>query len=95
MPSKLPLMLLAAALLGGCATHAVDQHFGQAHERLLREQTYDVTTLSGHGDTPVMGMDPNSAQSALEAMRKDIADRGAVKTAPVTNIMQQSGGGSQ
>ncbi|MGA8345127.1 MAG: hypothetical protein WB781_24575 [Candidatus Sulfotelmatobacter sp.] len=95
MPSKFALILLPAALLAGCATHAVDKNYGQAHERLLREQTYDVTTLGGHGDTPVMGMDPNSAELALGSMRLDVTSRKAVTSGPVTSGAQQSGGGSQ
>jgi hypothetical protein len=88
------LMLMPAVLLGGCATHAVDNNFGSAYQQVLREQTYDVATRStGQGDRAVESMDPVLAQAALDAMRKDAADRTAVKPAPFINITQQSGGG--
>jgi hypothetical protein len=88
-------MMLALAPLAGCAVHAaVDQNYGSAYEQLLREQTYDVATRNtGQKERVLEGADPNMANAALEAMRKDTADRTSVKTAPVIQITQQSGGG--
>jgi hypothetical protein len=89
LPAALP-----AALLGACATHAVDKNYGSAYEQMLREQTYNPATRgTAPGDKAVEGIDPALADAALEAMRKDTADRTAVKPAPVISITQQSGGG--
>jgi hypothetical protein len=88
------LMLLPAALLGGCATHAVDKNYGDAYEQMLREQTYNPATRgAAPGDKAVEGIDPELADAALEAMRKDTSDRTAVKPTPLISITQQSGGG--
>ncbi len=87
-------MMLALTPLTGCATHAVDQNYGSAYEQLLREQTYDVSTRNtGQKERSIEGTDPDMANAALEAMRKDTADRTAVKAAPVIQITQQGGGG--
>jgi hypothetical protein len=90
------LLLLPPAMLAACATHEVDKNYGKAYEQMLYEQTYNPATRSTvQGDKAVEGVDPTVAEGALDAMRKDAADRTAVKPAPVINITQQSGGGSQ
>jgi hypothetical protein len=93
----IPLLILApAALLSGCATHAVDNHYGEAWAQMQRAQTYDPRA---GGDSPVLGMDSVQEMIALSAMRKDVGDRTAIKPAPLINISQSTssggGGGSQ
>jgi uncharacterized protein (UPF0261 family) len=88
------LMMLALAPLAGCATHAVDQNYGSAYEQLVQLQTYDVATRNtSQKERVIEGTDPDMANAALEAMRKDTADRAGVKPAPFINITQQGGGG--
>ncbi|MFI4866089.1 MAG: hypothetical protein ACHQDB_03175 [Steroidobacterales bacterium] len=88
------LILLSAALLSGCATHAVDKSYGNAYQQTLNEQIYNPAT---RGTTPrdkaLEGLDPEQAQMALEQLRGDTAQRAAVKPAPFINIQQSSGGG--
>jgi hypothetical protein len=87
------LILVPAALLGGCATHAVDNHYGDAWAQMQRAQTYDPRA---GGDSPVLGMDSVQEMIALGAMRRDVSDRTAIKPAPLISISQStSGGGSQ
>jgi hypothetical protein len=87
---KLSLALAAAALLSGCATHGVDQHYGEAWAQTQRSQTYDVRAGD---DSAVLGMDPVQQMRALAVMRKDVADRTEIKPAPLINISQQTSGG--
>jgi hypothetical protein len=89
------LVLLPATLLSACATHAVDHHYGEAWAQMQHAQIYNPRAGD---DTAVLGMDPIQELGALAAMRKDTADRTAVKPAPLINISQQTGsggGGSQ
>jgi hypothetical protein len=89
------LILVPTALLSGCATHAVDSHYGDAWAQMQRAQTYDPRA---GGDSPVLGMDSVQEMIALGDMRKDVADRTAVKPAPLINIStaaSSGGGGSQ
>jgi hypothetical protein len=91
LPAALP-----AAMLSGCATHAVDKSYGNAYQQTLNEEIYNPATRSTiRADKAVEGMDPEQAQAALEQMRSDTAQRAAVKPAPFINITQQSSGGSQ
>jgi hypothetical protein len=93
------LILLTLVPLGGCAMQAVDENYGSAYQQMVREQTYDASTRNtGQGDRAIEGIDPDLANAALEAMRKDTAERSVVQSAPSINITQQSGsggGGSQ
>ena len=84
------LILVPAALLSGCATHAVDNHYGEAWARMQHLQTYDPRA---GGDSAVLGMDPVQEMIALGDMRKDVSDRTAIKPAPLISISQSSGGG--
>jgi hypothetical protein len=84
------LILLPAALLSACATHAVDNHYGEAWAQMQHAQTYNPRAGD---DSAVLGMDPIQQLAALAAMRKDVPDRTAVKAAPLINISQQSGSG--
>ncbi len=62
---------------------------------MLRAQTYNVRAGD---DGAVLGMDPVQQMHAIDSMRLDVADRSAVKPAPLINISQSggaSGGGSQ
>jgi hypothetical protein len=87
------LILLTLVSLSGCAMPNVDKNFGSAYAQMVREQTYDVSTRNtGQGDRVIEGVDPDSANAALENMRKDTAGRG-IRTAPVINSTQQGGGG--
>jgi hypothetical protein len=81
----------------GCATHGVDQHYGEAWAQMQRAQTYNPRAGD---DGAVIGTDPVQQMRALDAMRIDVADRSEVKPAPLINISQSSstgggGGGSQ
>ena len=84
----------AATLLSACATHAVDNHYGEAWAQMQRLQTYN---LRAGGASPVEGADQIQVMHALNTMRSDVADRSAVRPAPLINISQSSssGGGSQ
>ncbi len=91
------LLTLLAAALCACATRAVDQHYGEAWAQMQRAQTYNVRAGD---DSPVLGIDQIQQMRALDAMRKDVADRSAVKPAPLVSISNSSssgssGGGSQ
>ena len=71
-------MLIPSLLLGGCAgTSLVDQDLGKAQAQMIRNQVYNPSTLQGPQDKPVEGIDPDSAKAAIDAMRKDVSDRGA------------------
>jgi hypothetical protein len=83
-------ILLSTALLSACATHAVDNHYGEAWAQMQRAQIFDARA---GGDTPVLGMDQIQEMIALRAMRNDVTDRTAIKPAPLINISQSSGGG--
>jgi hypothetical protein len=88
------LILLSAAPLSGCATHAVDKSYGNAYQQTLNEQIYNPATRSTiRADKALEGVDPEQAQGALDQMRADTAQRAAVKPAPFINISQQSSGG--
>ena len=82
--------ILTPVLVCACATHGVDQHYGEAWAQMQRAQTYDVRAGD---DIPVFGMDPVQQMHALDVMRSDVTDRSVVKPAPLISISQQSGGG--
>jgi hypothetical protein len=84
------LILVLATLLNACATYAVDRHYGEAWAQMQRAQTYDPRA---GGDSPVLGGDPVQEMVALGAMRRDVADRTAIRPAPLISISQSSGGG--
>jgi hypothetical protein len=84
------LLILVLTLLSACATHAVDNHYGEAWAQMQRAQTYD---LRAGGDSAVLGGDPVMQMIALGAMRRDVADRTAIRPAPLISISQSSGGG--
>jgi len=82
------LLPVAAALLSACATHAVDNHYGEAAAQLQRAQTYDPRA---GGDSPVLGMDPVNEMIALTRMRADVTDRSVIKPAPLISISSSGG----
>lgn len=82
--------VLIPVLMCACATHAVDRHYGEAWAQMQRAQTYNVRAGD---DSAVLGGDPVQQMHAIDAMRSDVADRSAVKPAPLINISQSSGGG--
>jgi hypothetical protein len=87
--------ILTPALTCACATSAVDQHYGEAWAQMQRAQIYNVRAGD---DSAVLGGDQVQQMHALDSLRSDVADRTAVKPAPLINISQQaggSGGGSQ
>jgi hypothetical protein len=88
------LILCPLALVAGCATHAVDNNYGNAYHQVLEAQVYDTATLStASGSRAIVGVDPDVANAAVEGMRKDAGDRSSVKNAGAVNI-QGSGGSS-
>ena len=60
--------------LGGCAS-AVDRNYGKAVKQMVRAQVYRPETLQQVSDSTVEGVDPDSAKAAVDAMRKDTAER--------------------
>lgn len=95
MRYMLLVSILTPVLLCACATHAVDRHYGEAWAETQHAQIYN---LRAGDDSAVLGGDQVQEMRALDAMRSDVADRTAVKPAPLINISQQaggSGGGSQ
>ena len=61
-------------LLASCAS-AVDRNYGKAVHQMVRAQVYSPETLRQASDSAVEGVDPDSAKAAVDAMRKDTADR--------------------
>lgn len=96
--NRLLVSLLAPLGMCACATHAVDRHYGEAWAEMQRAQTYNVRAGD---DSAVLGGDAVQQMRAIDAMRSDVADRSAVKPAPLINISSSSssggsgGGGSQ
>jgi hypothetical protein len=88
--SYLLIPISALALLSACATHGVDSHYGEAWAQMQRAQTYNVRAGD---DTPVLGMDEIQQMRALAAMRNDVSDRSAIRSAPLINISQSTGSG--
>jgi hypothetical protein len=92
------LLSSAAALTvltaGGCAGSAVDREYGKATHQMVRAQVYRPETLSQPSDSPVEGADPDSAKAAVDAMRKDTAER-AHSSQPIIFTYGAAGGGSQ
>jgi|SRR5579883_36878 hypothetical protein len=60
--------------LGGCVS-AVDRDYGKAVHQMVAAQVYHPQTLREPSDRAVEGVDPDSAKAALDAMRKDTAER--------------------
>ncbi len=89
-------MLVPCLLLGGCAS-AFDENLGKAHAQMIRNQVYDPPTLQGPQDKPVEGMDPDAAKASIDAMRKDVPDRSAVRHDPAVTVgtAQAQNAGSQ
>lgn len=90
-------ILIPALLLGGCVSSQFDENLGKAQAQMVRNQTYDPSTLQGSQDKPVEGMDSDAAKAAIDAMRKDVPDRSNVKQAVGSTVgtLQGQGGGSQ
>jgi hypothetical protein len=88
--SYLLIVPAAAALLGACATHGVDNHYGEAWAQMQRAQTYNVRAGD---DTAVLGMDQIQEMHALAALRNDVSDRTAVKPQPLVSISNNSSSG--
>jgi hypothetical protein len=60
--------------LGGCVS-AVDRNYGKAADQMVRAQVYRPETLQQPLGSAVEGVDPDSAKSAIDALRKDTAER--------------------
>jgi hypothetical protein len=65
---------LTVLSLGGCAS-AVDREYGKAVHQMVAAQVYRPETLRQPSDSTVEGVDPDSAKAAVDAMRKDTAER--------------------
>ena len=91
--------LVAALLLGACKSMtestAVEDNMGKAVAQMKRDQISNPATSIGPNDAPVEGMDPESANNALEHMRKDVPDRSAVKRDILINVGAQQASGNQ
>jgi hypothetical protein len=84
---------LAVLTLGGCAS-AVDRDYGKAVHQMVAVQVYRPQTLHQPSDSAVEGVDPDSAKAAVDAMRKDTAERTHTEN-PVIFTYGVPGGPSQ
>jgi len=87
--------LVSALLLSACESTAVEDNMGKAVAQMKRDQISNPATSIGPNDAPVAGMDPESANNALENMRKDQPNREAVRRDILINIGAQQGSGNQ
>lgn len=66
---RIPLYLLAALTLGGCAlTPRVDRHFGESVRMASAQQT--LNPQAWRNTAPVAGMDGRSAEAVYEQYQK-------------------------
>jgi hypothetical protein len=65
---------LSWVTLGGCAS-AVDREYGKAVHQMVLVQVYRPETVRQASAGAVEGVDPDSAKAAVDAMRKDTAER--------------------
>jgi hypothetical protein len=86
--------VLTVLTVGGCAGSTVDREYGKATHQMVRAQVYRPETLSQRSDAPVEGVDPDSAKAAVDAMRKDTAER-AHTSQPIIFTYGGACGGSQ
>ena len=84
---------LSAITLGGCAS-AVDRNYGKAVHQMTAAQVYRPETLHEMVDRAVEGVDPDSAKAAVDAMRKDTAERSHTEQ-PIIFTYGVPGGGNQ
>jgi hypothetical protein len=94
MQSVTTMLIMSVLLLAGCVSSAVDDNYGRAVTQMRDAQVYDRSTLNPPGDHAVQGIDPESAGRAIEALRADTADRGAVRKGTPVAVSSQQGGGS-
>jgi len=87
--------LVSALLLSACESTAVEDNMGKAVAQMKRDQISNPATSIGPNDAPVEGMDPESANNALESMRKDVPERAAVKRDILINVGSQQASGNQ
>ncbi len=85
--------VVSAVTFGGCAS-AVDRDYGKAAHQMVAAQVYHPETLRQPSDKAVEGVDPDSAKAAVDAMRKDTAQRSHTDQ-PVIFTYGVPGGGSQ
>jgi len=91
--------LVSALLLSACKSMtestAVEDNMGKAVAQMKHDQISNPATSIGPNDAPVAGMDPESANNALENMRKDQPSREAVRRDILINIGAKQGSGNQ
>jgi hypothetical protein len=87
--------LVSALLLSACESTAVEDNMGKAVAQMKHDQVSNPATSIGPNDAPVEGMDPESANNALENMRKDQPSREAVRRDILINIGAKQGSGNQ
>jgi len=87
--------LVSALLLSACESTAVEDNMGKAVAQMKHDQISNPATSIGPNDAPVAGMDPESANNALENMRKDQPSREAVRRDILINIGAKQGSGNQ
>ncbi len=85
--------VLTVIALGGCQS-AVDRDYGKAAHQMVAAQVYHPETLRQPSDNAVEGVDPDSAKAAVDALRKDTAQRSHTDQ-PVIFTYGVPGGGSQ
>lgn len=83
---------LSVMTLGGCAS-AVDREYGKAVHQMVAVQVDHPETLRLPLGGTVEGVDPDSAKAAVDAMRKDTAERAHTEQ-PVIFTYGVPGGGS-
>lgn len=87
-------LITAAALsvleLGGCAS-AVDRNYGKAVHQMVAAQVDRPETLRLPLGGTVEGVDPDSAKAAVDALRKDTAERAHTTEQPIIFTYGQAG----
>lgn len=91
MTTRIILTLAAAAALAGCASTALQDHWGQAAASLIPAQTANPATLTNPSTAPVTGVDGEYAYKVIEQMRKDVARPEEVKQ-PIQMTLWGQGG---
>jgi hypothetical protein len=91
--------LVSVLLLTGCQSTrestALQDNMGKAVAQMKRDQISNPATAIGPNDAPVEGMDPQSANNALEAMRKDQPERAVIRRDIQINVGSQQASGNQ
>jgi len=85
---------LAVMTLGGCAS-AVDREYGKAVRQMVAAQVDHPETLHLPLGGTVEGVYPDSAKAAIDALRKDTAERAHTEQPVIFTYGVPGGGSSQ